>query len=90
MPEFVRGPISKNRRGVSLVLAAVSLTALCGVGAIAVDLGMLLRARADAQRAAEAGALAGASAFLDFNPNSSNIVIEAKRGPSSSPSPTRC
>jgi hypothetical protein len=40
---------------------------------------MLLRARADAQRAAEAGALAGASAFLDFNPNSSAVVAEARQ-----------
>ncbi len=79
MPDSLRRPNSKNRRGMSLVLVAVSLTALIGVGAIAVDLGMLLRARADAQRAAEAGALAGASAFLDFNPNSANIVAEAKQ-----------
>jgi hypothetical protein len=79
MPGPLRRPNSKNRRGVSLVLAAVSMTAIIGVGAIAVDLGMLLRARADAQRAAEAGALAGASAFLDFNPNSANIVAEAKQ-----------
>jgi Flp pilus assembly protein TadG len=70
---------SGNRRGASLVLAAVSLTALIGVGAVAVDLGMLLRARADAQRAAEAGALAGASAFLDFNPNSSAVITEARQ-----------
>jgi hypothetical protein len=70
---------SSNRRGASLVLAAVSLAAFIGVGAVAVDLGMLLRARADAQRAAEAGALAGASAFLDFNPNSSAVVAEARQ-----------
>jgi hypothetical protein len=61
----MRNPRRTDHRGASLALVAVSLSALIGVGAIAIDLGMLLKARADAQRAAEAGALAGASVFLD-------------------------
>ena len=65
----------RNRRGASLALAAVSLTALVGVGALAVDLGMLYKARADALYAAEAGALAGASAFLD-SPNYNATAVQ--------------
>ena len=53
----------RTRRGASLALVAVSMTAMTGVGALAVDLGMMYKARADALHAAEAGALAGASAF---------------------------
>lgn len=61
----MRNPSRKGNRGASLALVAVCLVPLIGVGAIAIDLGMLLKARADAERAAEAGALAGASVFLD-------------------------
>jgi Putative Flp pilus-assembly TadE/G-like len=55
----------KSTRGMSLTLVAVSLTAMFGVGALAIDLGMMYRAHAEAEVAAEAGALAGASVFLD-------------------------
>jgi len=53
-----------DRRGATLLLFAVALVALLGMGALAIDVGMLLKVRAEAQRAADAGALAGASAFL--------------------------
>jgi hypothetical protein len=49
----------------SLTLVAISMTAMCGVGALAIDLGMMYKAHAEAQVAAEAAALAGASVFLD-------------------------
>jgi Putative Flp pilus-assembly TadE/G-like len=55
-----------RRRGAALVLAAFGLVTLGTVGALAIDLAMLYRARGDAQRAAEAAALAGASAFVDY------------------------
>jgi hypothetical protein len=61
----MRNQRKKSNRAASLALVAVCLIPLIGVGAIAIDLGMLLKARADAQRAAEAGALAGASVFLN-------------------------
>lgn len=44
---------------------AVSLVALAALLSLGVDLGMLFTARSEAQRAADAAALAGASAFLD-------------------------
>jgi hypothetical protein len=71
-----RGPI-RNRtlwqafvdeRGATLALFAVSLTALLAVMALAIDLGMLLTARTEAQRAADSAALAGAQEFLKRPP----------------------
>lgn len=55
----------KNRQGAALALVAVSLVVILGMGALAVDMGMLIKQREDAQRAADASALAGASAFQD-------------------------
>jgi len=56
----------REERGATLVFVAVSLGALLGFLALAIDLGAMFVARADAQRAADAAALAGASAFLTF------------------------
>lgn len=57
----------RGERGATLVFVAVSLGALFGFMALAIDLGMMFVARNDAQRAADAAALAGASAFLEFS-----------------------
>ena len=54
-----------NRRGATIVVAALSTAAILAVGAISVDLAMLFKMRVDAQRTADAAALAGASAYLD-------------------------
>ncbi len=54
----------RSRRGSTIVLVAVSSAALLGVGALAVDTGMMFKVRADGQRAADAAALAGAAEFL--------------------------
>jgi hypothetical protein len=51
-----------------IVLVAVSLAVLLGMGALAVDLGMIIKQRDDAQRAADAAALAGASVFQEGKP----------------------
>ncbi len=53
-----------NRRGAALAIVAVSLVVILGMGALVVDMGMLMKQREDAQRAADAAALAGASAFI--------------------------
>lgn len=60
------GANRSHERGVTLALAALSLMALLGVAALAIDLSMLMDARAEAQRAADATALAGADAFRDY------------------------
>lgn len=55
----------KNRRGATLAVVAVSLVALLSIMALAIDMGMMYSARNEAQRVADAAALAGASAFID-------------------------
>lgn len=62
---WIRSRGHRGERGATLVFVAVSLGALFGFSALAIDLGMMYVARVDAQRAADAGALAGASAFID-------------------------
>jgi hypothetical protein len=57
----------RNERGATLAVVAVCLIALLAMMALAIDMGMLYKTRADAQRAADAGALAGASVYIDFN-----------------------
>jgi hypothetical protein len=54
-----------DERGGTIVLVAVAMTAILSVVALAVDLGMLFTARGEAQRVADAAALAGASSFIE-------------------------
>lgn len=53
-----------RHRGVVVVFTAVCLVVILGFAALAIDLGYLQVARAESQNAADAAALAGASAFL--------------------------
>jgi Flp pilus assembly protein TadG len=55
---------SKNDSGWILVAVALLLVVLCGFVALAVDVGGFYSVRAGAQRAADAGALAGALTFV--------------------------
>ena len=57
---------SESRRGATLALMAIMMVALLAMIALAVDLGMAFTARSEAQRVADAAALAGGSAFLDL------------------------
>lgn len=66
----------RDERGAALLIASVSLTAVLGMMALAVDLSMVYAARGEAQRAADAAALAGASAFVDA---ASSVESEARR-----------
>ncbi|MCL7968821.1 MAG: Tad domain-containing protein [marine benthic group bacterium] len=63
-----------NERGATLALVAGSMVALLGFAALAVDVGFLLDARAQAQRTADAMALAAASAFIDDMPNAETLA----------------
>jgi hypothetical protein len=65
-----------DERGGTLVLVAVVMVALFGMAALAVDVGMGYTAKVEAQRAADAGALAGASAFLEFQPAQALVPAE--------------
>jgi Flp pilus assembly protein TadG len=53
--------LRSRRRGVALVYVALSLTLFLGVAALVVDLGYLFTRRAEAQKAADSAALAGAA-----------------------------
>ncbi len=54
----------RDERGSTLPVVAIMLVVLVGMAALAIDLGILYSARSEAQRAADAGAHAGAGVFL--------------------------
>jgi Flp pilus assembly protein TadG len=54
-----------DRRGVAVGFIALVAVALIGMAALSVDLGVLLAARTEAQRAADAAALSGALSLLE-------------------------
>jgi len=54
----------REQRGSVLVVVAGSMLALTSVVALAIDVGLMTTARVEAQRAADAAALAGAGAFI--------------------------
>jgi Putative Flp pilus-assembly TadE/G-like len=62
----------RDERGMTLVMVATGMVAFLSATMLAVDVGMLMVARTEAQNAADAGALAGAVAlgFDDFNDRS--------------------
>ncbi len=66
-----------NARGATLVLVTASMLALLMSVALAIDVGMLTTARAESQRAADAGALAAASAYID-DPENAEVVAKAR------------
>ncbi len=49
-----------KERGVTIALVALSMVGIIGMAALSIDVGTLYQAKAEAQRAADAGALAGA------------------------------
>jgi hypothetical protein len=60
--------VLRSERGATIVLIAFAMVTLLGFLALAIDLGMFYVAHNDAQRAADAAALAGASAFMEYDP----------------------
>lgn len=71
-------PNESDERGGTLVLVAVVLIALLGLTALAVDVGMGYTAKSEAQRIADSSALAGASAFLEFDGAAGVAPAEAR------------
>src|SRR2546427_10149708 len=69
--------LRKGKRAQSLVIVALSATALFGIIALGLDAGRLYFQRRDVQNAADAGALAGAQELLppDGNPGRTNAMI---------------
>lgn len=66
----------RDDRGSVMVVVALAMTAILSMVALAVDVGMLFTARGEAQRVADAAALAGAGSFLqDWNgPNADDAA----------------
>ena len=56
--------VGRDERGSSLVIVGFSLMSLFAATMLAIDVGMLMTARTQAQTAADAGALAGATALV--------------------------
>jgi Flp pilus assembly protein TadG len=56
--------LASDDRGATAAFVAIGILMMLGMVALAVDLGMLLGARTDSQRVADAAALAGAASFL--------------------------
>ena len=65
--------LRRDERGMSLVFVSLGFMALLSATTLAIDVGMFMTSRAQAQNAADAGALAGAVALAlnDFNDRSS-------------------
>ncbi len=72
------GRFRRDSRGATLAVTAVMLGSVLATIALAFDLGFLLIGRVEAQRAADSGALAGASAFLQYVP-AANAVAPARQ-----------
>ena len=69
----------REERGVTLVLMALMLFLAMGMSALAIDYGMIKSAKAEGQRAMDAAALAGASAFLISDPDADIRAIAEAR-----------
>lgn len=71
--------VLRDERGSVMVVVALAMTALLSMVALAVDVGMLFTARGEAQRVADAAALAGAGSFLEQWNNADrarNVAVE--------------
>lgn len=71
--------IPRSERGATIVLVALAITALLSVVALAVDAGMLLTARTEAQRTADAAAMAGAGMLIPDPTDEAGARTEAER-----------
>src|SRR5215204_3706346 len=68
-----------GRRGVTLVMMGLMLFLILGMSALVVDYGMIKASKAEAQRAVDAAALAGASAFLIADPETDYVGLATER-----------
>src|SRR3954469_15733629 len=64
--------LRRDQSGMSLVFVGFGMMAFVGASMLAIDVGMLMTARSQAQNSADAGALAGATALVynDWNDRS--------------------
>lgn len=70
----------RNERGATLVFFVALTLGLLSLGALAADVGMMMTVRSEAQRAAEAAALAGAGMYKDTDtPLEASVIARARR-----------
>src|SRR5215467_11121920 len=65
MTRIKRLPANTKESGQTIVMVALCIVAMLAMAALGIDLATLYTARAEAQRTADAAALAGAQAFVD-------------------------
>lgn len=70
--------ILADQAGMAFVLLAISMVAVISAAAIAIDIGLLVTARTESQRAAEAAALAGAGWLLQEPTDAAGALARAK------------
>ena len=68
-----------DERGIALFVAAGSMLALTSVCALAIDVGMLLTVRTEAQRVADGAALVGAAALIESPKNDELATLYATK-----------
>jgi len=68
----------RDRTGGTLVLVAGAMLGLLAMAALAVDMSAAFAWRAEAQKIADASSLAGASSYMDFQPNEATPAAEAR------------
>jgi Flp pilus assembly protein TadG len=74
--------LARDESGATAIFFALTLSILCGFVALAFDIGHLFMVRAELQRTADAGALAGVTGFIPYTgslqtPNWANGVTKA-------------
>ncbi|HSJ13921.1 MAG TPA: pilus assembly protein TadG-related protein [Longimicrobiales bacterium] len=69
---------ASDERGSATVMVSIAITGLVALLALGIDIGALFNARSEAQRAADAAALAGASAFLEYQESQARSVAEER------------
>jgi Flp pilus assembly protein TadG len=66
--------MARDESGAAIVIIAIVLAVLCGFAGLAVDVGHMIMVRAELQRTADAGALAGAAGLAPYNNPGPNQV----------------
>src|SRR5712691_11913924 len=69
----------RDERGVTLIFMAITVFLTLGMAALAIDYGMIKSDQAEAQRAMDAAALAGASAFQESGDNATHKAVAQAR-----------
>lgn len=72
----------RGERGATLVMVALCVFMLLGMAALSIDYGMIKATKAEAQRAVDAAALAGASAFIAPDPLNDDSAMAVARADS--------